>query len=561
MKVFFTWFQTKERNNFERLKDVFLYSMKKHNPHIEIIERHIEYPKEFYNTNRPAHYENIYKLGVWNEIIQKADEPTLLMDCDILILKDITNILNQSDKDITLTTRNYGSANCNGGVILVKPTCKAKEFFQEWYDISCNEFNTIDSIMWRELFKKYKGATQTTLGFLREQGNYNDIIGEIPCHLWNLTGLDWHLFTEETKVIHIKGHLRNKILNYDKNLNINDINIKDVTKVKTLTKLWFEYENEMIQNSPEKYKHLNITDTSFIDDFNFSKKEDKNRDVSKMTTIHEPSKKRKRIVRISEVKKQPEYIKDLKVHFTWFCDKDRTNFERLRNVFVQSFKTHNPEIELLENYIDYPDKRKFKNISSPSHFENIYKLWHWKEAINNATTAIVLMDSDIMFKQNIYDFVNQHPDKDMVFTTRNKSYSDLKCNGGVILVRPTDKAKEFFNTWYDISANEFDPRYNPMWAELYKKYKGATQTTLGFLREQGRYEEVIGEVPCHIWNATPIELDLIDENTKVVHIKSQVRRSILSDIKLSHYRDEKIYKIAKEWFRYEKEYQNSNKRI
>lgn len=553
LKVAFTWFDSPDRYNFEKLKDVFIHSLLHHNNNIELIEIEKQYPNKIKDLPN-AHFENIFKLGVWNDLIQKQETPLIICDCDLLVVNNIENIVNISTKDIIFTSRDKNNR-FNGGFIYINPTPKAKEFFQEWYDISINSFDPKTNSMWKQYVSKYKGANQAVLGYLYENKKYADIIDEIPCHIWNCTDYEWEKFSPDTKIIHIKSELRDFVLN--KNKTMRSHIKKDI--VEHLAKKWFEYEADMIRSNPDKYKNEKIN--------NRIERKVRPININKMTTVGQKTRKPRRIVktaeRVLQTKEKPttlsninenvNYIDGLKVHFTWFFSENRSNFERLRNVFVQSFKTHNPEIELIENLVPYPKKEKFAKTSSPSHFENIYKLWHWKEAVNKATSPILLIDSDIMFRQNISDILNQS-NKDIVFTTRDKSYSDLKCNGGVILVKPTDKAKKFFEEWYRISVNEFDPRYNPMWAKLYQKYKGATQTTLGFLREQGSYEDIIGEIPCHIWNATPIEIDLIDEKTKIIHIKSQIRRSILSGVNLKNSKNQKMYEIAKEWFDYEKEY-------
>jgi len=249
MQVFFTWFQDPKRLDFKRMKEVFMYSLKKHSPEIEIIEHETVYPKEKFKSSAPSHFENVYKLGIWNNIIQKAKEPVLLIDCDILILQDIS-VLETMDnlKDITLTTRTdkpYNtSANCNAGFIYVKPTKEAKDFFNEWYELSKNFDPKTNK--WRGLYKKYKGATQTTLGYLREEKKYENNISEIPCYIWNCANLDYSFFNDkETKVVHIKSKLRKYILK--------DLKTTDKTILKLADK-WFEYEKEMINSDPEKYK-------------------------------------------------------------------------------------------------------------------------------------------------------------------------------------------------------------------------------------------------------------------------------------------------------------------
>ena len=236
MNLFFTWFQDPKRPDFKRLKNVFIKSLQKHSPNIKLEEHLTEYPKkENFKTSSPSHFENIYKLNIWNEQVQKAKEPLILSDCDMIILKDISVLKDMDLKDITLTMRKeYSKVNCNAGFIYVKPTEKAKEFFQEWTNLSIKEFDPNRNPKWKNLYRTYLGATQTTLGYLREEGKYEDYISEIPCHIWNATRLDWHLINDDTKIIHIKSYLRKHILKNKK--------VELSPKLKEVVKIWQEYE-------------------------------------------------------------------------------------------------------------------------------------------------------------------------------------------------------------------------------------------------------------------------------------------------------------------------------
>lgn len=243
MKVFFTWFQDPKRLDFQRMKNVFIHSLKKHAPDVDLIELKTEYPKQTFNSKAPSHFENVYKLGIWKDALNNSDTPILLIDCDMLILKDISVIENMNLKDITLTTRREKqyttTANCNAGFIYIKPTQRAKEFFEEWYNLSL-EFDP-KKPKWASLYKKYLGATQTTLGYIRESGKYEDIISELPCYIWNCANLDYPLKTDDTKVLHIKSKLRKHILNKARTTE---------TKILQLADLWFKEEQEMISKNP-----------------------------------------------------------------------------------------------------------------------------------------------------------------------------------------------------------------------------------------------------------------------------------------------------------------------
>jgi hypothetical protein len=247
MKVFYTWFYNPEKfnQNFDRLRNVFEYSLKKNNPFIDLEALQVEYPTNTKNLFY-AQYQNIYKLHFWNEKIQTTDCPILLIDCDMLCLKDINCLTSlYTDKDILLTSRSYSSVKYNAGVILVRPTQKSKKFFKRWLE----ESNTFDpkKDLWKERLKNLKiktaqGATQTTLAFLLEnEYKNNSFIGEIPCPIWNCTNYEWDRYSKETKFIHIKSELRDFVLNN----RIEDIDYKEKKYMQLMAYKWFFYEKEM----------------------------------------------------------------------------------------------------------------------------------------------------------------------------------------------------------------------------------------------------------------------------------------------------------------------------
>jgi hypothetical protein len=241
MLVYTVYFKP-SRGDFERLKKVFVYSLKKHSPGVKIYEHEVDYPPE--DGRRPSHTENIYKLGFWNDLIQRKNdnEPVLLCDCDLLVTQDITDMIDHCESDISFTSREGYDWKYNAGVILVKPTDRAKRFFQRWYDVSL-KFDATDENYWRMILGKYKGATQSTLAHVIGSREYEDVIGEIPCQVWNLAETEFDQFDKNTRIVHIKSRLRDRILN-----GVEIITSDKKEAIYKLSDLWHRYETEMIES-------------------------------------------------------------------------------------------------------------------------------------------------------------------------------------------------------------------------------------------------------------------------------------------------------------------------
>jgi len=209
MEVFYTYFNKPGSSDFTRLKELFEYSLKKHNPKLKITAHVSEYPAERKPSERSAHLENIHKLKIWNEKVQKARGALLLVDCDLLILDDLSEI-QKYDADIVFTDRDmkFSTIRFNAGVIFVRPTKEAKQFFQKWCDISENDFD-IENDFWKQICRQAKGATQSTLTYMVDNNIcQNTKLKFIPCDIWNCAAADWSRFSDKTKILHVKSELR-----------------------------------------------------------------------------------------------------------------------------------------------------------------------------------------------------------------------------------------------------------------------------------------------------------------------------------------------------------------
>lgn len=143
-----------------------------------------------------------------------------------------------------------------------------------------------------------------------------------------------------------------------------------------------------------------------------------------------------------------------------------------------------------------------------------------KEAIQGQEFAAVC-DVDLMFLQSIEDA--QELPFDVAVTVREK----MKYNTGLWFYRPGVGAEDFVSYWIDASMEIYERVYGPRpdkkMVERNHEYGGIDQTALA-MTVAVREGNVL-ELPCQEWNATQSEWEAMDDKTRVVHIKSQLRNA------------------------------------
>lgn len=239
--------------------------------------------------------------------------------------------------------------------------------------------------------------------------------------------------------------------------------------------------------------------------------------------------------------------KDHEIYYVWFEDK-LGKFKALKNTMIYSFQKYN-QIKISGKKLSYP---KINKKEKSSHEENIYKLKFWKNKILNSNNPVLLIDCDLLFLDNISEIFNT--DYDIVLTSRD--YSETKYNAGVIYFDSNNKTKEFISEWYRLSKEEFDIN-NPIWKSILKRAKGATQSTLTYMIENNKtFGCKIGYLPCKIWNCAGSDFDKFSKDTKILHIKSELRQLIFEEkIKNNNYI--RILTFLKQlWKKYEMEATN-----
>ena len=183
-------------------------------------------------------------------------------------------------------------------------------------------------------------------------------------------------------------------------------------------------------------------------------------------------------------------------------------YNKLLKVFETSLKLHMPNIDYQR--IDIP---KPKNIDHKRDTAFAF-IAAAKHALYHKKGIIAVADCDLMFLKSIEN-IKQY-DFDIAITTRKK----MKYNTGLWFMRPTKEAKKFLIEWMIKTVylmKNFCEQEEFCW-----DHGGIDQAAL-HLAIQKNTETKILELPCMEWNATQSEWRNINDQTRVIHIKSKLR--------------------------------------
>lgn len=182
---------------------------------------------------------------------------------------------------------------------------------------------------------------------------------------------------------------------------------------------------------------------------------------------------------------------------------------------------------------------------------NSDKLTAWTDVVCSAPDGdrIALLDADMMVLRPL-DCVWDH-EFDVAYTT--KPVVRLPINGGVVFVRVNDRSRAFMRQWLEINTRLYhDPSEHKQWRAA---FGGMNQAALGcLLNTPCEYEAhsyaALLELPCAEWNACNEDLWSKHSMARVVHIKSNLRRSVFRG-RRSHIRPD-LKSIREQWYAYDR---------
>lgn len=187
--------------NYSRLAEVWLYSARKAHPDAKVKLKQVAS-----QPSRTTHQRrNQYKLVEWNKVVQAATEDTILMDVDMVVYHDISDVF-EKDFDVCYTRRTATRMPLNGGVLFVKPTKAAREFFTQWLKVDAELLQKRNR--YQPYIRKYGGQNQASFGWMLERGKYDAKIKHVDCTWYNCCNEEWPGINDATRVVHHKGALK-----------------------------------------------------------------------------------------------------------------------------------------------------------------------------------------------------------------------------------------------------------------------------------------------------------------------------------------------------------------
>jgi hypothetical protein len=221
MKIITVQFDFEGTMDYTRLLRVFEKSVARYMPNAKFISHRIPAPEVPVNVSHTHFTSNTVKLEIWKEEMDRADEPIVFADCDMLATGDLSTIFGHKvsetilykpwgDFDVALTDRYGQKYPINGGMVYANPTDKAREFFALWAQANRRLYeDPQEHKIWRE---KYAGMNQASLGLVLEKYKFDAKVVKVPCSTWNACDADWINFDTNVKVCHIKGRMRRAVL-------------------------------------------------------------------------------------------------------------------------------------------------------------------------------------------------------------------------------------------------------------------------------------------------------------------------------------------------------------
>lgn len=194
-------------DDFKKLMDVFRLSVKRNMPEAALVELTVPEVPEVVKGLSYKMTSNTAKLDVWCEYMEGCEEEVIFIDCDMLMLRSAMHAFDEPF-DVAYTRRSVvGQIPLNAGVIMARPTEKARGFFRKWRDVNRIMYEKQDAFC-KEWQAKYPGMNQAALGYLIESGDYDADLYTYETRQWNAVECDWAHINDSTVFVHFKGKLR-----------------------------------------------------------------------------------------------------------------------------------------------------------------------------------------------------------------------------------------------------------------------------------------------------------------------------------------------------------------
>lgn len=158
----------------------------------------------------------------------------------------------------------------------------------------------------------------------------------------------------------------------------------------------------------------------------------------------------------------------------------------------------------------------------PSHVHNTQKMEFWASVVAGADDGarVLLIDADTIIRRSL-DAVWDEP-FDLAYTTKASRYP---FNSGVVFLRVSPVVRAFIETWRAENQRMLgDKSHHQAWR---LKYGGINQASLGHALDTDQTAGLrLLTLPCQEWNCEDSSWASCDATTRIVHVKSLLRRAI-----------------------------------
>lgn len=192
-------------------------------------------------------------------------------------------------------------------------------------------------------------------------------------------------------------------------------------------------------------------------------------------------------------------------------------YSNLRKVFELSAQKHMPNIATKIVELPMPPKKDHKRDTATAFIAAAKYVLTVKE-------PVIVCDIDLMFVGDVAEGMRQVVD---VGVTTREGFKH-PYNSGVWFYRPTNSAAAFVEEWVNNTryyVDTFESNY-----EFIHQHGGIDQAALAktVQENESMHKACITNLPCKVWNAEQSSWRYMTANTRVVHIKSGLRRACLS---------------------------------
>lgn len=193
-------------------------------------------------------------------------------------------------------------------------------------------------------------------------------------------------------------------------------------------------------------------------------------------------------------------------------------FQGLADAFEASARRHFPTADLQVWRCPPPPLGGLPNGCA----YNAEKLRLWGRLACEAKTKTILIDADTLILGDLSGAFDQS--FDVAYTARPDS-ARHRLNGGVVFLRPTERARGFMRRWVEIDDEMVASR--PLAERAAGLHGGVNQAALCSLLDDGAANADVIGLPCSIWNSVDETWASFGDHVKVLHFKSELRAAAL----------------------------------